>query len=563
MKKTLFWIILAMVFSLQKYGQMNISNDILLKSPIDRLEQDVDGKLLLLRKHTIENYDGVAVRNVTNERKDSLLHKENQLNAKLRSLVKNQNFTASEEWKVAHNSSHLKYALNSKNQLHILVKESIKKLNLPDTDNDFEINSIREEKPYLFISTQDQGLLIWDERSYHIHRIDVSSGLSSNNVQDAIIDAWGNLRIANGTRIKTVTEFVRSNHKSPFLNILGISINGKKHESKDQIILDQGEEFEVRFESVDLQNADGIINEYRLSSEANWKKTMDNLIRIKAENPGHFLINIRSSVDGEYYSYKNIPFKVKKPFWAPETILLVLGLSVLVGIWLLSLLYQHNKNKSYQRDRDRYLLENKLLRTEKKALQMQMNPHFMFNALNAIQGLITLEETDKAQRYLQAFSKMLRSMLHQSRKDTITLQEEVEYLTQYLQIEQLANNDKFTFNISCSEELEDDLRIPNMIVQPFAENAVKHAFKGRASGSIRISFRPLGNHVLCTVIDDGIGMDSSRRKNENHKSLGIEVVKERLANYHKNEKREFVKFLNTKGSEASGTRVELLLPILN
>ena len=140
-------------------------------------------------------------------------------------------------------------------------------------------------------------------------------------------------------------------------------------------------------------------------------------------------------------------------------------------------------------------LEKSMLELEQKALRLQMNPHFIFNALNSIQSLIGTGKEKEARYYLAKFSRLMRQILDNSRKTSITLQEEIQTLENYLLVEQFCSNNRFLYEINCEPELETDfIQIPPMLIQPFVENAIKHGMKERDEhnpGSILFRFRYL------------------------------------------------------------------------
>ena len=209
-----------------------------------------------------------------------------------------------------------------------------------------------------------------------------------------------------------------------------------------------------------------------------------------------------------------------------------------------------------------------MLTLQQKALQLQMNPHFVFNALNSIQGLIAKNDNQKARRYLQEFSTMMRSVLNQSREETIFLSEEVDYLKSYLNLEQMANNNNFDWEVNVDSKVEDDIRIPTMIIQPFVENAIIHGVKSLKDrrGNIQLNFQMDGTKILCSVVDNGIGMKAAEfKKSSSHKSIALEVAKERLSTKMSvsRENPIIYKDLTDENKTVKGTEVLITIPIMN
>ena len=170
------------------------------------------------------------------------------------------------------------------------------------------------------------------------------------------------------------------------------------------------------------------------------------------------------------------------------------------------------KNKKISNDRISALKqENHLLTLEQKALQLQMNPHFIFNVLNGIKALGNTGKIDELNKTISQFSVLLRSILNNSRKEEISLQEEIDYLKNYIELEQNMSSKLFTFQIHTNLNNIDpeEILIPSMLIQPFVENAIKHGIQVNKKGLITICFFIKNNFLNCSVIDNGIGIDKN------------------------------------------------------
>jgi ligand-binding sensor domain-containing protein/putative methionine-R-sulfoxide reductase with GAF domain len=168
------------------------------------------------------------------------------------------------------------------------------------------------------------------------------------------------------------------------------------------------------------------------------------------------------------------------------------------------------------------------------ALQTQMNPHFIFNSLNSIKGMILDNEQQRASRYMSKFANLLRITLNQSKEVFTTLDENMEHLENYLAMEKLRFDDSFTFRITAQDDIDkEDTLIPTMMIQPLAENAVWHGLmpkKGKKKLSIH--FSKMGECISCIVEDNGIGINHSEQlKKMNrplHKSVGLSNLRNRI-----------------------------------
>jgi len=205
-----------------------------------------------------------------------------------------------------------------------------------------------------------------------------------------------------------------------------------------------------------------------------------------------------------------------------------LALAFFVFLGVLSLLFIIYRQ---QRLKGRNILlasENKRLNIEQKLLQVQLNPHFIFNAIANLQGLISSGDSKEAVRYLSTFSKLLRNVLEQNTKEFIELDEEIASLHNYLQLQQMRFSGLFDYQITANHLQLENVLIPPMLIQPFVENAIEHGFRNIAyHGNLAITFATAHNQLLIVVDDNGCGV-SAKAAVQTKKSLAQVILKERL-----------------------------------
>jgi sensor histidine kinase YesM len=180
------------------------------------------------------------------------------------------------------------------------------------------------------------------------------------------------------------------------------------------------------------------------------------------------------------------------------------------------------------------LINQQLAEAQLSALQTQMNPHFIFNSLNSIKGMILENEQQKASRYLSKFAHMIRTTLDQSKETFTTLFENIEHLESYLLMEKLRFDDSFTFRITVDGEIDrEEVLIPTLMIQPLAENAIWHGLlnkKGEKKLSIR--FARQTETISCIITDNGIGIKQSQQlkqvNNPPHRSVGLNNLRNRI-----------------------------------
>ena len=214
-------------------------------------------------------------------------------------------------------------------------------------------------------------------------------------------------------------------------------------------------------------------------------------------------------------------------------------------------------------------LQKELAEYEQKALHLQMNPHFVFNCLGSISSFIVQNGSDSAIKYLSKFSKLMRLTLEYSKESLIPIDKEIEGLQNYLELEKLRFNQKFDFKITKDGEIEDDMALPPLLIQPFVENAIMHGvIPKKEFGNIAIGFKIENQIFVCTIEDDGIGFNQSIAQKENsvvaHKSMALNITKKRLEMIESvTNQRANVNIEEVKDNQGSivGTKVTLQLPI--
>ena len=233
-------------------------------------------------------------------------------------------------------------------------------------------------------------------------------------------------------------------------------------------------------------------------------------------------------------------------------VILILVLSIALGIYVF-----------VTRRKQAFLQQEKL---KQKLLKSQMNPHFIFNALGSIQSYMYRNDAKKAARYMGNFAALTRSILKNSGAEQISLEEEINALENYLQLERMRMNQSFDFKIVTDEELETEfIEIPPMMIQPFVENAIKHGIKEMdEAGLITLRFIDEQSRLKVEVVDNGVGINQTLNKSKSgHQSMATTIFNQRikiLRNSHKNLPEPIIEDLSTQSE--SGTRVLLYLPVM-
>lgn len=204
--------------------------------------------------------------------------------------------------------------------------------------------------------------------------------------------------------------------------------------------------------------------------------------------------------------------------------------------------------------------KQKIMETEQRLNRARINPHFFFNAMASLQNLALQEKSNQTTLFISRFAKIMRQSLENTYEELVTVENEIEFTTHYLELQQLRFIDKFDYEFIIDKNLEiDELQIPGMIVQPFIENSIDHGFKNiDYKGKIDIRFEEKNNHLLITVSDNGKGQ-LIEKEQKTHKSRAMEIIKDRLYLFNKKYNSD-ASYTVIKKSHSEGFAIEILLP---
>jgi hypothetical protein len=249
-------------------------------------------------------------------------------------------------------------------------------------------------------------------------------------------------------------------------------------------------------------------------------------------------------------------------FW--ELKFLMAGTAVEIFVFSLGIGYRVKKVEQEKKS-----IEAEITQVKLTALQAQMNPHFIFNSLNSIRAYVISNETKKASDYLNKFARLIRLILHYSSKDTISLKEELEALTLYIELEQMRFRDDFGFELKIAPGIyTEKLFLPPLILQPYVENAIGHGLAPKSgSKKLLVEISKSEGNLTFSIQDNGVGRNYSKAtralKNPEHKSVAMALTRKRIDllsnNPNENENISIVDLMD--GDQPSGTLVKIKLPI--
>jgi len=289
----------------------------------------------------------------------------------------------------------------------------------------------------------------------------------------------------------------------------------------------------IGFSLLEVINPDNLNFEYKLEGQnSEWIPLgKRNYVEFSHLNPGSYNLQIRQIYIGHKPIYsKVLSINVEAPFWQTWWFELIVFSLIFLGIFI----YISRKNKKREIEfKKEVAFQKQLANVEMMALKSQMNPHFIFNCLNTIKLFVKEDKKEKASRYIGDFAKLLRMALNNSRVDLIPLNEELEYVRLYIEMEKMRFEHKIDYVISYPDDLDlKKFRVPPMLIQPFVENSIKHGILPlRTKGKLTVNVKKESERIIYTILDNGIGRKASIAKNKGNrirKSHGINITNDRL-----------------------------------
>ncbi|MBL7887474.1 MAG: histidine kinase [Flavobacterium sp.] len=434
-------------------------------------------------------------------------------------------------------------------------------------------NSIKKisATDYLVGTNNGLNLLTLTNNQFKLQNLNAILSLKNNRIND--IDYLNNviyLATQSGLLYFNITD-VSTKKNKPICHILKIVSNGKTIQDNAVLSYDK-KNISIEFNGISFLNQGNLSYYYKLNNKnETWTKSSESKINYQSLPAGKYVFsvycmdgfNVKSDV-------QSISFEILPPFWQKAWFIVCLILLAILGIYLfIRYRLNHQKKKfeaekvKMQVERDKIQLEKQMVELEQKALRMQMNPHFIFNALNTIKGYYTEGNYINASTYISKFSKLLRKLL-ESEEQVTTLDNEIEMLKLYIELTQIRYEGKFDFEIKVDPDLsKEDILIPNLLLQPLVENAIIHGLGPKPmKGMLYINFIKKEELLICEVDDDGIGREASSKnqKNKEYSSKAMEITTERLKLFDTTSSMEIIDKKDSNNTN-SGTKVIITIPL--
>jgi hypothetical protein len=456
--------------------------------------------------------------------------------------------------------------------LYLVENNTLKQVSFLNGNVGRQILKLRRFENKVYICTYDQGLYSWDPSAYDLKSIYLLPEYNTA-IYDVVKDKRGNLWLATAGGLLLKRD-VNWESQIPDLRIEAIKLIDNDfitqelnlEESPKIILKPEENNIQFHFTGTHLLQSEKLEYEVRFFPiRPTWYSVgTNNMVQFSGLKPAQYQFEVKAFVDDQYAAFasapaidieKSVPYKL----W-----LYVFGGLALIGIiWFIAYRRSQNFIRKLEFDKEKVLTEKTLLQFQHKALQLQMNPHFVFNSFNSIQGLIASDRNQDARQYLNKFASLMRSILSHSTKDWIGLDEEVTCLKTYLEIEKLCRNDSFDFEFIFSEEVDpENIEVPPMIIQAFLENSIIHGFKNmEEKGHISVQFSFLEQLLTCEIHDNGLGLThSTKTKKKNHESMAVNLITERLKKLTHINEPVIMEEKFSKDGTVKGTKVVLYLP---
>ena len=425
--------------------------------------------------------------------------------------------------------------------------------------------SKQDEHGRLWVCT-DRGLdrLVRDEDRWKVRNYAVADGLPDNEVRDVLVRG-DSLWVATHKGLAMLVGAGDEERSDLHLRITGVRFNGR-----DTLITDRyrvphdRNDISISFVALHMRSDGRITYRYRLSDEGAWQYTTANTITLPRATPGAYALAIQARTSGGTWggSIVRIGIVVEAPWWQRPWVLAGILAALLLGA---GLVFHRRQRRLINASRERERHTRAMAELELQAHRARIDPHFVFNCLNSIQGFVINEDTDKAHRYIAQFASYIRRTLRVARLNFIPLREEIELLREQTALEMMRTRQAFSTRIAADADVPLDAEVPTMLLQTFVENAIKHGLnplRDRA-GELLISFSRSDDGLVCTIADNGLGLNAvvpQGADRSTHTSEGLNLVKERIALFNTQFGMD-IRMELAPGAGGKGTTVQVTIPI--
>jgi hypothetical protein len=430
------------------------------------------------------------------------------------------------------------------------------------------------ENGHLWVGT-DKGLCkvqVLQPGGYNIDKYTTSDGLASDIINMIYVH---NKKVFVGTPegITFFEEDKIASQSQCLLRFLDIAIAGKTYYPGDvpAIISHEKNSIEFNYVGISYKSNGDIRYRYQLKGlDSTWHETRETFLSYPTLPSGDYELKLQAINKFDVYSeILTVGFTIDKMLYERtwfRVLMALLFLSVVgLAVWLII-------RRIRKREREKTAFIKRINELEQLSRKAQMNPHFIFNSLNSIQQYVMDADVAGANKFISGFSRLIRQTLDFSSRPEISLEEELDYLTNYLEIEKTRLENAFAWDVQIDSTVHPaDYYIPPMILQPFVENSVRHGLRFRKdkAGKVIISVKRQGDHLVCILEDNGVGRKAALHYKSispiNYQSKGLSLTADRIEMFNKEHEQKIsmhIDDLEDEAQNALGTRVTISFPVL-
>lgn len=387
------------------------------------------------------------------------------------------------------------------------------------------IKQIRWKDDRLYAAT-DKGMALLSEQGRVLNTINYSCGLYSDNVNDFDFrdnELW--MVHSKGIQVYNLNALTPFDY-TPELKIENVLLHDTSGVAGLNLFSNTENSFKFELVVQNLKYQKEISYQFRLKGADNrWQENPfnDHVIAYKSLSPGEYTFEAKATCRGNASAPVSYSFTIKAPFWQNWWFITIVFLLILGAV-----VYIYSRRLKRQRVDARR--RDELNSSKLTAIQSQMNPHFIFNALNSIQDLVLKQDVENSYNYITKFANLVRSTLNFSDKDFIDFDSELKLIDLYLTLEKLRFKEDLQFSINTNGI--QGIAVPPMLIQPFIENALVHGLLHKDGlKRIEIDFQ-LSDQLVCTITDNGIGRKKSKeinlRQRKGHESFSENAIEKRF-----------------------------------
>ena len=457
------------------------------------------------------------------------------------------------------------------------IKNNKAFINLNTTNGLFsnQTGKLKSQENDLWIST-DKGIQKYNTHTKTFENISVMDGLDNYDITDIDI-ANDKLYLSSNKGLFIIdTKTCFKKRSIPIIYFTDFTVHDKSIALRSTYSLDYDKNaIKISFNVNGFKSSENINYIYRLQGFDDKWTVLENgidFVRFSSLPPGNYVFEVKAKyLNGISSQPIQLTVTIQKPFWQTWWFYVVSSLVVLVGFWM------YFKRRFTRLENEKTILlekaqvDKELIFYQLENLRSQMNPHFIFNALNSIQEYIVTNEKANASVYLVKFSKLIRLYLEHSRESEVPLEEEIKALQFYLELEKDRFEDTLNFTIFKEENINGKTtKVPSLFIQPYVENAIKHGLlHKKANRNVSISFTQNTNksELICVVEDNGVGREASAEINKNrreyHKSFATSANQKRVELINKTRTKKIsvsIQDMVEENQTAAGTKIIINIP---